>query len=336
MPLTEAASETVAKGREELANILEGSDTRLLFIAGPCSIHDATAALDYTQRLSELRLRYQDRLVIIMRVYFEKPRTTVGWKGLINDPDMDGSYDIEKGLRKARRLLLDIAELGMPAASEVLDPIIPQYTAELLTWVSIGARTSESQTHRELASGLSMPVGFKNSTDGNLQSAIDALMAARRPHHFLGVDGEGRTSVVRTRGNPYGHVILRGGRSGPNYDPVSVIAVEEQLKAAGMPPRIIVDCSHANCGKRERLQAHVMRDVIQQRIDGNRSIIGIMLESNIKEGNQKLSDNIQALEYGKSVTDPCIGWEFTASLLQEAYDKLGNCPSCQKHAPIQK
>ncbi len=328
LPLSEAAAETVASGRDQIAAILEGRDARLLVIAGPCSIHDEAAAVDYAQRLAALAAELRDRLYIVMRVYFEKPRTTTGWKGLINDPDMNNSYDIEKGLKRARGLLRRIAELGMPAASEVLDPIIPQYIAEFLSWVSIGARTSESQTHREMASGLSMPVGFKNNTDGRLQSAIDALIAAGRPHCFLGIDADGRTCVVATRGNRHGHIILRGGRSGPNYDPVSVIAAEEQLKAAGILPRVMVDCSHANCGKRERLQAHVLRDVVQQRIEGNSSIIGVMLESNIKEGSQKLSGTLADLEYGQSVTDPCIGWELTESLLREAHEKLAACPKC--------
>ncbi|NLN93315.1 MAG: 3-deoxy-7-phosphoheptulonate synthase [Candidatus Hydrogenedens sp.] len=321
-PLSEGAVETVARFRQKLATILEGKDKRFLVITGPCSIHDTKAALEYAGRLHKLSEELADKLFIMMRVYFEKPRTTVGWKGLINDPDMNNSYDIQKGLRKARRLLLDVAEMGVGAASEVLDPIIPQYLADLMSWVSIGARTSESQTHREMASGLSMPVGFKNNTGGNLQSAIDALIAAGRPHHFLGVDGAGRSCVVHTRGNAYGHVILRGGRSGPNYDPVSIITVEDQMRAAGLDPRIIVDCSHANCGKRPRLQAHVLRDVIQQRLEGNTSIRGVMMESNLQEGNQKLSANMADLQYGCSVTDPCIDWELTESLLREAHKRL--------------
>ena len=322
LPLTEAISETVAAARTEIADMLDGKDKRLLVIVGPCSIHDETAALDYANRLLALRRELADRLCIIMRVYFEKPRTTTGWKGMINDPDMDGSYDIEKGLRKARGLLLQLADMGMPAASEVLDPIIPQYIADLLSWVSIGARTAESQTHREMASGLSMPVGFKNNTDGNLQSAIDALIASGRPHHFLGIDSEGHSSVVCTRGNRYGHIILRGGRSGPNYGPVSVLAAEEQLKSAGLSPRVMVDCSHANCGKREALQAHVLRDIIQQRLSGDTGVIGVMMESNLKEGRQNMSADMSALEYGLSITDPCMGWERTESLLREAHEKL--------------
>ena len=330
VPLSGEASETVAAAREEVSAILDLKDPRLLVIVGPCSIHDREAALEYAGRLNALRRELADRMCIAMRVYFEKPRTTVGWKGLINDPDLDGSYDVEKGIRKAREILAGIVGLGLPAASEILDPIIPQYIADLLAWVSIGARTSESQTHRELASGMSMAVGFKNSTDGWLQVAIDAILAASWPHHFLGIDSEGRSSVVATQGNPYGHIILRGGRSGPNYDPVSVISAEEQLAAAGLKPRIMVDCSHANCGKRPHLQAHVLRDVVQQRVEGNRSLIGVMLESNLKEGCQKLTSDPSKLEYGKSITDPCLDWETTERLLREAHAKLGACADCER------
>lgn len=323
LPPNAQVTETVADSREGIAAILEKRDPRLLVITGPCSIHDTDAALDYARRLKVLREELQDRMFLVMRVYFEKPRTTVGWKGLINDPDMNGACDMEKGLLKARTLLLRIAELGVPAASEVLDPIIPQYIADLLSWVSVGARTSESQTHREMASGLSMPVGFKNNTDGYLQAAIDAVISAARPHHFLGIDEDGLTCVVQTRGNALGHVILRGGRSGPNYDPVSVIAVEEQMRAAGLEPRIIVDCSHANCGKRARLQAHVLRDVTQQRKEGNTSIVGVMLESFLEEGCQKMGSNPADLVYGRSITDPCIDWPTTEALLREIRRKLG-------------
>ncbi len=334
LPAEERVADAVADAREAIGAILEKRDSRLLVITGPCSIHDSEAALEYAQRLCALKGELGDRLFLVMRVYFEKPRTTVGWKGLINDPDMNGSYDIEKGLFKARALLLRLAGMGMPAASEVLDPIIPQYIADLLSWVSIGARTSESQTHREMASGLSMPVGYKNNTDGNLQAAIDAVISAARPHHFLGIDGDGLTCVVHTRGNRLGHVILRGGRSGPNYDPVSVIAVEEQMRAAGLEPRIIVDCSHANCGKRPRLQAHALRDVVQQRIEGNASIVGVMLESNLEEGSQRVGGDIGSLVYGRSVTDPCIDWDTTAALLREVHQKLAHCaaPSSQSRA----
>lgn len=322
LPLTDEIAENVAAARAEIASILDGNDNRLLIIVGPCSIHDEKAALEYAERLFVLRRELVDHFCIVMRVYFEKPRTTTGWKGMINDPDMDNSYNIVKGLRKARGLLLKLADMGMPAASEVLDPIIPQYIADLLSWVSIGARTTESQTHREMASGLSMPVGFKNNTDGNLQTAIDALIASNRPHHFLGIDSEGHTSVVRTKGNQYGHIILRGGRSGPNYGPVSVLTAEKQLRAADIPARVMVDCSHANCGKQEALQAHVLRDVVEQRISGTTGVLGVMLESNLKEGRQDMQADLSDLAYGLSITDPCMGWERTEALLREAYDKL--------------
>ncbi|MBP9003814.1 MAG: 3-deoxy-7-phosphoheptulonate synthase [Candidatus Hydrogenedentes bacterium] len=328
IPITDEISETVSSARDTIRAILEKRDPRLLAVVGPCSIHDPAAALEYAGRLAALRRELGDRLFIVMRVYFEKPRTTIGWKGLINDPDLDGSYNIEKGLRKARKILLDINALGVPAGSEVLDPIIPQYIADLLSWVSIGARTSESQTHRELASGLSMPVGFKNSTDGNVRIAVDAILAARWPHHFLGIDLQGRTCVVATRGNPHCHVILRGGYSGPNYDPVSVIDTEETMCRENLDPRIMIDCSHANSGKKPHLQGHVLRDVVQQKVEGNTSIIGFMLESNLREGNQKLTSRPETLEYGLSITDPCIGWETTERLLRETCDKLRACAGC--------
>jgi 3-deoxy-7-phosphoheptulonate synthase len=330
LPLSEKADETVAAAREAVAAILTKRDGRLLVVVGPCSIHDREAALEYARRLSALHRELADRLFIVMRVYYEKPRTTVGWKGLINDPNLDGSYDVDKGLRKAREILLRVNEMGLPAGSELLEPVIPQYIADLLACASIGARTSESQTHREMASGLSMPVGFKNSTDGYLQVAIDGVVAAGRAHHFLGIDAEGRTCVVASQGNPNWHIILRGGRTGPNYDPVSVISAEEQMREAGVDPRIMVDCSHANCGKRPHLQAHVLRDVLQQRIDGNTSLIGVMLESNLKGGCQKVPADISKLEYGVSITDPCLDWETTERLLREAHDKLGVCVGCNR------
>ncbi|MCK5861464.1 MAG: 3-deoxy-7-phosphoheptulonate synthase [Candidatus Hydrogenedentes bacterium] len=322
IPVTEKASETISSARAAIAAIIEGRDKRLLTIVGPCSIHDEEAALEYAERLLSLKTDISDRLCIVMRVYFEKPRTTTGWKGLINDPHIDNSYDIKTGLQKARGLLLKLATMGMPAASEVLDPIIPQYIADLLSWASIGARTAESQTHREMASGLSMPIGFKNNTDGNLQSAIDALTAAKRPHHFLGIDNEGHSSVIHTRGNQYGHIILRGGRSGPNYDPVSVMAAEKQLEAASIAQGVMVDCSHANCGKFEVLQGHVLHDVIQQRLSCTTNIFGVMLESNLREGRQDMATNNSELEYGLSITDPCMGWERTEALLRKAHEKL--------------
>jgi 3-deoxy-7-phosphoheptulonate synthase len=330
VPVGEAVADFVAGSRQEVMEILEGRDPRLLVIVGPCSVHHREAALDYAARLAGLRAELGDRLLLVMRVYFEKPRTTVGWKGLINDPDLDGSYNVHKGLRKAREILLRVNEMGVPAASELLDPIIPQYIADLLSWVSIGARTSESQTHRELASGLSMPVGFKNGTSGNLQIAIDGVLSASWPHHFLGVDEDGGTCVVATRGNPHCHIILRGGRSGPNYDPVSVITAEEQMKSAGLAPRVLVDCSHANCGKRPHLQAHVLRDVIQQRLEGNTSLMGVMLESNLGAGSQKLAGDASQLAYGVSITDPCLDWNATESILREAHAKLAACGDCPR------
>ncbi|HOZ49525.1 MAG TPA: 3-deoxy-7-phosphoheptulonate synthase [Candidatus Hydrogenedentes bacterium] len=321
-PITAAAAETVYTGRKSIANILSKIDPRMLVVVGPCSIHDPAAALDYAARLAHLRKALGDRFELVMRAYFEKPRTTLGWKGLINDPYLDGSCDLGVGLRKARQLLVAIAELGVPTATEVLDPIVPQYIADLLSWASIGARTTESQTHREMASGLSMPVGFKNGTDGNLQIAINGLVSCRQAHHFLGIDQEGRTCVIETQGNKWGNIILRGGGGRPNYDPVSVADAEESLRRAGLEPLIVVDCSHANCGKRQELQAHVLRDVIQQRIEGNHSLIGVMLESNIEAGSQPLQKDITKLRYGVSVTDPCMGWTTTEELLRYAHRRL--------------
>ncbi len=323
LPMTEAANATVVEGRRSIEAILRGDDPRLLVIVGPCSIHDPAAALHYARRLRLLREELEDRLYIIMRTYFEKPRTTIGWKGLINDPNLDGTYDIDKGLKKAREVLIAVGDLGVPTATEVLDPIVPQYVTDLVSWVSIGARTTESQTHREMASGLSMPVGFKNSTDGNLQIALDAMQSARHSHHFLGIDSDGRSCIVATRGNAYGHIILRGGRGAPNYDPVSITQAEEQLESIGLPTRLLVDCSHDNSGKRYYLQRHVLRSVVQQRQDGTRSIVGILLESNLNEGNQKLGDDPSKLKYGVSITDACIGWDTTEHLLRYAHREMG-------------
>ena len=324
LPMTSAANDTVVAGRDAIKKILRREDPRMLVIVGPCSIHDQGAALEYAERLLELRRDVGDRLFLVMRTYFEKPRTSLGWKGLVNDPFLDGSYDMSTGLRKAREILLLVAEMGLPAATEVLDPIMPQYLAELKSWAAIGARTTESQTHRELASGLSMPVGFKNSTDGNLQIAIDALLSSRHPHHFLGIDPDGRTCVIATRGNAYGHIILRGGHDRPNYDPVSLTMAQEQLSSAGLAPLIMVDCGHANSGKRPRLQAHVLKSVLQQRLDGNASLIGVMIESNLFEGSQPLEKDLSKLKYGVSITDPCLGWDDTARLLRFARDELAS------------
>lgn len=327
LPMTPAANETVITGRETVQKILRKEDRRMLAIVGPCSIHDPAAALEYARRLVALNDAVGDQLVLIMRTYFEKPRTTVGWKGLINDPRLDGSYDMSNGLHKAREILLAICEMGLATATEVLDPIVPQYLADLKVWAAIGARTTESQTHREIASGLSMPVGFKNSTDGNLQIAIDALVSARQPHHFLGIDQDGRTCVVATRGNAYDHIILRGGHDHPNYDPVSIAMTEEQMTLRGLEPLIMIDCSHDNSGKRYKLQPHVLRSAIQQRLEGNTSIIGFMIESNLKEGKQALDNDPADLQPGVSITDSCLGWEDTERLLRFARNELADGPS---------
>ncbi|WP_414551271.1 3-deoxy-7-phosphoheptulonate synthase [Anabaena sp. CCY 0017] len=321
LPLTKEAEHTVLQHRQEIKNILDFQDSRKFIVVGPCSIHDTHAALEYSQRLKVLAERVKDKLLLIMRVYFEKPRTTVGWKGLINDPDMDDSFHVEKGLLTARNLLIKIAELGLPAGTEALDPIIPQYLSELITWSAIGARTTESQTHREMASGLSMPVGFKNGTDGNIQVALNALQSAKSSHNFLGINHKGQVSVFETKGNPYGHVILRGG-SQPNFEAVNVQLVEEKLKEANLPPRIVIDCSHGNTNKDYTLQPTVLENVIQQIVDGNTSIVGVMLESNLYEGNQPMSGKREELKYGVSVTDKCISWDETEKSILAAYQKL--------------
>jgi len=316
LPLTEAAAVTVSRGREEIARILDGDDDRLIVIVGPCSIHDPVAAVDYGRRLCALAGEVAADLRLVMRVYFEKPRTTVGWKGLINDPRLDGSFSINDGLRLARRLLLDLAELGLPAGSELLDPITPQFIADLVTWGAIGARTTESQTHRELASACSMPVGFKNGTDGGVQIAIDALRAAAHPHRFLGVTEQGLAGIVATAGNPDCHVILRGGSSGPNYDAISVQKTLAALRDAGVPPRLMIDASHGNSEKDYRRQPLVVRDVAAQLAQGEAGIIGMMMESFLMDGRQDLGDPAR-LVYGQSITDACMGWETTVSVLQE-------------------
>jgi 3-deoxy-7-phosphoheptulonate synthase len=318
-PMTEGANNTVVAAREAIQRILAGADDRLLVVVGPCSIHDEKAALEYADRLADLARRLADRLLIVMRVYFEKPRTTVGWKGLINDPHLNGTFDIAEGLGRARRILLAVNERGLPAATEMLDPISPQYTADLVAWASIGARTTESQTHRQLASGVSMPVGFKNSTDGNLQNAVDAMAASRQPHAFLGIDLDGRTCVVNTKGNPDGHLILRGGHDAPNYDAENVARAVALLKKAGLCPALMIDCSHANSGKDHRRQPAVLRDALAQRTVGDRNVIGVMVESNLHEGSQKIPADLSQLKYGVSITDACIGWEETERLLAEAH-----------------
>ncbi len=315
---TEAETATVVRGRDEVARVLRGEDDRLLAVVGPCSIHDPVAALEYAGKLASFSRKHRDDLCIVMRVYFEKPRTTVGWKGLINDPRLDGSFAINDGLRKARRFLLDILDLDLPAGSEFLDPITPQFIADLISWGAIGARTSESQVHRELASGLSMPVGFKNGTDGTVQIAIDAIRSSADPHHFLSVTKQGVAAIVATMGNGDCHVILRGGSSGPNYDAASIAKVTAALEAAGLPRRLMVDCSHANSGKKHDVQPEVARSVSDQVAAGDRDIFGVMLESFLKDGNQSHSQDRGAdgLEYGKSITDACMSWERTVPVLE--------------------
>ena len=322
-PTTEAANATVARSRERVIRILRQEDPRLLVVIGPCSIHDEKSALEYATRLNVLRKEFADRMEIVMRVYFEKPRTTIGWKGLINDPHLDGSQDIETGLKIARRLLLEITGMGLPAATEFLDPIVPQYIADLVTWAAIGARTTESQTHREMASGLSMPVGLKNGTDGSLQIAIDAMGATRHPHSFLGIDQDGATAIVRTSGNPHAHVVLRGGRAKTNYDAESIRVAEAQLISEKLPAVLMVDCSHANSEKKFAKQEDVWRSVIQQRVEGTKSLIGMMVESHLHEGNQPILKNAADLKYGVSITDSCIGWETTERMLRWGYETLG-------------
>ena len=322
LPMTEACNHTVVSGRETVTRILQQKDARLLVVVGPCSIHDVAAAMEYAVRLNALRQELQEQLYIVMRVYFEKPRTTVGWKGLINDPHLDGTYEIETGLQKARLLLLQITGLGLPAATEFLDPIIPQYIADLISWAAIGARTTESQTHREMASGLSMPVGFKNGTDGSLQTAIDALGAAMRPHNFLGIDQDGVTSIIRTLGNSVGHLVLRGGRLRTNYDAGSIREAESDLARAGLPVGLMVDCSHANSGKKHAQQEEVWRSIIAQRAAGTKALIGVMLESNLQEGSQPIPSHLADMKYGVSVTDACLGWEATERMLREGAEIL--------------
>lgn len=322
LPTTPAANRTVVEGREEVKSILEGKDSRLMVVVGPCSIHNIESALEYAKKLKSLSDRVKDRLCLVMRVYFEKPRTTVGWKGLINDPNLNDTFDIGKGLKIARKILLEIAELGVPAATEMLEPITPQYIADLITLASIGARTTESPTHRQLASGLSMPVGYKNGTDGSLEVAINAMQAAQAPHSFLGIDREGKTCIVNTRGNPWGHLILRGGNDGPNYSPEHLAIARNMLGKAGLSPRFLVDCSHANSNKDYTRQSVVWNDVIAQRLNGNTDIIGMMLESNLHPGQQKLNGGPEGLEYGISITDGCIGWDETELLILETHKVL--------------
>lgn len=322
MPLSDAARQTVIDGRETVRNILDRKDHRLFVVLGPCSIHDTEAAMEYANKLKALADEVSDTLYLVLRVYFEKPRTTVGWKGLINDPYMNDSFKVEEGLHIARRLLLDVAELGLPSATEALDPMTPQYLQDLITWSAIGARTTESQTHREMSSGLSSPVGFKNGTDGSLDVAVNAMLSVRSPHRFLGIDSEGRVALTTTKGNPYGHVVLRGGGGKPNYDSVSVALAEKALEKANVSTNIMVDCSHANSNKDPGLQPLVMENIANQILEGNNSIVGLMVESHLKFGNQKIKENRDEMEYGMSVTDGCISWETTEQSIRDMANKL--------------
>jgi 3-deoxy-7-phosphoheptulonate synthase len=322
LPCTPTGEETVRNGRETVKDILSRNDHRLLVVVGPCSIHDVEAAMDYAGRLKALSGEVNDALFLVMRIYFEKPRTAVGWKGLINDPYMDDSFRIEEGLHRARELLVWIADLGLPAGTEALDPITPQYLSDLFSWSAIGARTTESQTHREMASGLSMPVGFKNGTDGSLDVAINALQSVSHPHSFLGINQIGQVAVIQTRGNVCGHLILRGGGRQPNYDSVHVALCEQALDKAGLPRNIMVDCSHGNSNKQPERQPLVAENAASQILEGNRSITGLMLESHINAGNQPIPKELSKLRYGVSVTDPCIDWDTTERLLRGLRERL--------------
>jgi len=321
-PMSETVKNTVAESRGAIQNILDRKDHRLFVVVGPCSIHDPVAAMEYARRLQALARELSDTLYIVMRVYFEKPRTTVGWKGLINDPHLDDSFKLEEGLQLGRKLLLDILELGLPTSTEALDPISPQYLQDLISWSAIGARTTESQTHREMASGLSSAVGFKNGTDGGLTVATNALQSVASPHRFLGINRQGQVSVFTTKGNAYGHIVLRGGSAGPNYDSVHVKLCEQALEKAGVATNIMVDCSHANSSKNPELQPLVVENVANQILEGNQSIVGLMIESHLKAGNQSIPGDLADLEYGVSITDGCIDWETTETCLREMRNKL--------------
>ena len=321
LPVSEASAQAVIQGRQAIQAIIDRKDPRLLIVTGPCSIHDEKAALEYAERLKELSREVEETMLLVMRVYFEKPRTTVGWKGLINDPALDGSCDMSQGLRRARTLLMKITEMGLPTATELLDPITPQYIAGLVCWTAIGARTTESQTHREMASGLSMPVGFKNCTDGSLSTAINAMIAAGSPQSFLGIDPRGHTSIVTTTGNPYAHIVLRGGDR-PNYDSVSIREAIDLLRDKNLPEAIVVDCSHANSRKRFEEQVVAWQDIVKQRLDGTDAIIGMMLESHLEEGHQKNTGDLATMRYGVSITDACISWDTTQTLIRSAHEQL--------------
>ncbi|MFN3984211.1 MAG: 3-deoxy-7-phosphoheptulonate synthase [Rhodocyclaceae bacterium] len=322
VPLSEPAAATVLAGRRAICDILDRRDPRLFVVVGPCSIHDPVAGVDYARRLKALADEVSDTLLLVMRVYFEKPRTSVGWKGYINDPYMDDSFRIDEGMQRARQFLHDVCEIGLPTATEALDPIAPQYYGDLISWTAIGARTSESQTHREMSSGLSTPVGFKNATDGDLDVAINAILSASHPHSFLGINGKGQSAILRTRGNRYGHVVLRGGGGRPNYDTVSISLAEQALAKAKLPSNLVVDCSHANSWKKPELQPLVMKDVIHQIREGNRSVVGLMIESFLEAGSQSIPKDLSQLRYGCSVTDGCVGWDTTEDMIRSAHKVL--------------
>jgi 3-deoxy-7-phosphoheptulonate synthase len=322
LPITETAANLVSATRDRIRNILQNEDRRVLVIVGPCSIHDVDAAREYGEKLVSLREELADDLEIVMRVYFEKPRTSIGWKGLINDPHLDGSYDINTGLRLARQLLLDLAHMGLPAATELLDPIIPQYIADVIAWTAIGARTTESQTHREMASGLSMPIGFKNGTDGNLHAAVNAMLAASRPHHFLGINHSGHASIVTTTGNPDGHLVLRGGKDGPNYSITHIQQAAQDLHKLGLNSRIMVDCSHGNSDKDYRRQPVVLQELAAQLRAGSKHIMGVMIESHLMAGKQSIPNNLSDLVYGQSITDPCVDFATTETILRDLASAL--------------
>ncbi len=322
VPMSDGANAQLANSRQVIRDILDHKDPRMFVVLGPCSIHDVDAAMEYARRLQALAAEVEDTLYLVMRVYFEKPRTTVGWKGLINDPYLNDSFKIQEGLHIGRKLLLDILDLGLPTSTEALDPISPQYLSDCISWSAIGARTTESQTHREMASGLSSAVGFKNGTDGGLSVAINALQSVSSPHRFLGINTQGQVAVIKTRGNAYGHIVLRGGSKGPNYDSVHIKLSEAALAEAGVATNIMVDCSHANSNKTPELQPLVMENVINQVVEGNRSIIGLMIESNLEAGNQSIPEDLSQLKYGVSVTDGCIDWATTAAAIHEMRNKL--------------
>lgn len=324
LPISETAAAAVMEGRQVIRDILDGKDKRLFVVIGPCSIHDVKAALEYGNRLKELSEQVKDSIYLVMRVYFEKPRTTVGWKGLINDPHLNDSFDIEEGLHIARKLMLDLSEMGLPLATEALDPISPQYMQDLISWSAIGARTTESQTHREMSSGLSCAVGFKNGTDGGLTVATNALKSVKHPHNFLGINPNGQVSIIRTKGNQYGHIVLRGGDGKPNYDSVNVSICEQALEKSGLKKNIMIDCSHANSSKDPALQPLVAQNATNQIIEGNKSIVGLMIESNLEWGAQSIPENLEELKYGVSVTDACIDWTTTEKCLLDMHNKLKN------------